>query len=67
MYSILALGVFMTCEAFGIHLPEWLSPLATFVIVGFFFLKSATAAGGAGGAPKPVAALKEGGRSDTIK
>jgi len=41
MYSILALGAVMTCEAFGLHLPEWLSPLATFLIVGFFFWKSA--------------------------
>jgi hypothetical protein len=40
MYSILALGSVMTCEAFGIGLPEWLSPLATFAIVGGFFWKS---------------------------
>jgi uncharacterized protein len=40
MYSILALGSAMTCEAFGLHLPEWMSPLATFIIVGAFFLKS---------------------------
>jgi hypothetical protein len=48
MYSILALGSVMTCEAFGLHLPEWLSPLATFLIVGFFFWKSALDARGAG-------------------
>jgi uncharacterized protein len=41
MYSILALGAVMTCEAFGLRLPEWLSPLATFSIVGAFFWKSA--------------------------
>jgi len=41
MYSILALGTVMTCEAFGLHLPEWLSPATTFAIVGFFFIKSA--------------------------
>jgi hypothetical protein len=40
MYSILALGAVMTCEAFGAHLPEWASPLATFLIVGAFFVKS---------------------------
>jgi len=40
MYSILALGAAMTSEAFGLHLPEWISPLATFLIVGAFFLKS---------------------------
>jgi len=37
MYSILALGAAMTCEAFGARLPEWLSPLTTFAIVGAFF------------------------------
>jgi uncharacterized protein len=41
MYSILALGTAMTSEAFGLHLPEWATPLATFCIVGFFFAKSA--------------------------
>lgn len=40
MYSILALGAVMTAEAFGVHLPEWLSPAATFLIVGGFFAKS---------------------------
>jgi len=40
MYSILALGTVMVCEAFSIHLPQWLSPLSTFIIVGFFFWKS---------------------------
>jgi hypothetical protein len=24
----------------GLHLPEWLSPLTTFLVVGAFFLKS---------------------------
>ncbi len=59
MYSILALGSVMTCEAFGLGLPEWLSPLATFIIVGFFFIKSVLDARGAG-------ALKGGAGSDTI-
>jgi len=40
MYSILALGAAMTCEAFGARLPEWLSPLTTFAIVGAFFWRS---------------------------
>jgi hypothetical protein len=40
MYSILALGTAMTCEAFGLALPEWASPLATFLIVGAFFWMS---------------------------
>ncbi|MGA2546306.1 MAG: DUF475 domain-containing protein [Rectinemataceae bacterium] len=51
MYSILALGTVMTCEAFGLHLPEWLSPLATFLIVGFFLGKSAMEAKRAGDDP----------------
>jgi hypothetical protein len=40
MYSILALGAVMTSEALGTRLPEWLSPLSTFLIVGAFFAKS---------------------------
>ena len=40
MYSILALGAAMTAESFGLHLPGWASPLATFCIVGFFLAKS---------------------------
>ncbi len=44
MYSILALGMVMAVEGFGIHLPEWISPLVTFVIVGGFFWKSALSA-----------------------
>ena len=40
MYSILALGVIMLGEAFGLHIPHWLSPLVTFVIIGYFFWKS---------------------------
>ena len=52
MYSIVALGVVMTCEAFGVGLPEWLSPLSTFLIVGFFFLKSVKDAKSADGGAK---------------
>lgn len=40
MYSILFLGGVMILNGFGYHLPEWISPLITFVVVGFFFLKS---------------------------
>ncbi|MBI5139356.1 DUF475 domain-containing protein [Candidatus Nomurabacteria bacterium] len=43
MYSILVLGVIMILHSFGFHIPEYLSPLATFVIIGFFFLKSKNA------------------------
>lgn len=40
MYSILVLGAIMILDGFGFHIPEWLSPIATFAIVGFFFWKS---------------------------
>ena len=40
MYSILGLGAVMVAEAFGAELPEWLTPLLTFAIVGWFFVKS---------------------------
>ncbi len=41
MYSILCLGVIMVADSFGIGIPTWLSPVITFVVVGFFFYKSA--------------------------
>jgi hypothetical protein len=40
MYSILVLGIIMIFHSFGFHIPEYLSPLATFIIIGFFFWKS---------------------------
>lgn len=40
MYSILVLGVIMILHSFGFHIPEYASPLATFIIIGFFFWKS---------------------------
>ncbi len=40
MYSVFVLGCVMLAHGFGHHVPEWLTPLATFVIVGYFFLKS---------------------------
>jgi len=40
MYSILVLGLIMILHSFGFHIPEYLSPLATFIIIGFFFWKS---------------------------
>lgn len=42
MYSILGLGIVMLCDAFGLHVPSWLSPLLTFIIIGWFFYKSVT-------------------------
>lgn len=40
MYSILFLGVIMVSDAFGIHIPAWVSPVITFGTVGYFFYKS---------------------------
>ncbi|VVC01705.1 Uncharacterised protein [uncultured archaeon] len=40
MYSIFFLGMVMILDSFGARIPEYISPLMTFVIVGFFFWKS---------------------------
>ena len=42
MYSILVLGVVMILHSFGVHISEYVSPLATFIIIGFFYWKSKT-------------------------
>ncbi len=40
MYSILVLGMIMILHSFGFKIPEYLSPLVTFIVIGFFFWKS---------------------------
>lgn len=40
MYSVLVLGTIMLLDSFGFHIPPWLSPIATSLSVGYFFLKS---------------------------
>jgi hypothetical protein len=40
MYSILILGVIMILHSFGFAVPEYVSPLSTFIIIIFFFWKS---------------------------
>lgn len=40
MYSVGCLGVIMLLESFGFNVPSWLSPIATTIIVGYFFFKS---------------------------
>jgi uncharacterized protein len=40
MYSILFLGTIMLLDSFGAPIPEWISPIITFAVVGFFFYKS---------------------------
>ena len=40
MYSVLVLGFVMLAHGYGIHVPESLAPVATILIVGYFFWKS---------------------------
>ncbi len=40
MYSIFFLGLIMLIGAFGHHVPEWISPAATFLTIVFFVMKS---------------------------
>jgi uncharacterized protein len=40
MYSIFFLGLVMLADAFGAPIPSFASPLITFAIVGYFFIKS---------------------------
>lgn len=40
MYSIFFLGIIMVLDSFGFQIPSWVSPIATALIVGYFFLKS---------------------------
>ncbi len=40
MYSIFVLGIIMILHSFGFSVPEYVSPLCTFIIIGFFFWKS---------------------------
>jgi len=40
MYSILILGAIMLLDAFGAHIPAFVSPIATFGCIGYFFWKS---------------------------
>jgi uncharacterized protein len=41
MYSILFLGLIMIADGFLRHVPQWISPVMTFAVIGFFFWKSA--------------------------
>ncbi|MBI2146165.1 DUF475 domain-containing protein [Candidatus Woesearchaeota archaeon] len=40
MYSVLAMGTVMVVDAFGVHVPNYLMPVITFAVLGFFFYKS---------------------------
>jgi hypothetical protein len=40
MYSIFFLGLIMVLDSYGVHIPSWLSPLVTFFVIVYFFMKS---------------------------
>ena len=40
MYSVFVLGIIMLIDAFGGEIPSYVSPLVTFIIIGFFLFKS---------------------------
>ena len=40
MYSIFFLGTIMILDSFGIHIPQWLSPVITISVIGYFFIRS---------------------------
>jgi hypothetical protein len=36
MYSIGVLGAIMSFESFGVHIPYWIAPVSTFILLGIF-------------------------------
>jgi hypothetical protein len=40
MYSIFVLGCIMLLDSFGFAIPPWLTPISTFIVIGYFFWKS---------------------------
>jgi hypothetical protein len=40
MYSIFFLGTIMLLESFAFHIPSWVAPIITFVVIGYFFIRS---------------------------
>jgi hypothetical protein len=40
MYSIFFLGIIMVLDSFGIEIPQWVSPVITICVIGYFFYKS---------------------------
>ena len=37
MYSVFVLGIMMIAHGFSVHVPEWVTPVATILIIGYFF------------------------------
>ena len=40
MYSIFFLGTIMVLDSFGVHIPEYVSPVITIGVIGYFFYRS---------------------------
>ena len=40
MYSIFCLSLVMVADAFGVHIPAFLSPIITIAVLGYFFYRS---------------------------
>ncbi len=40
MYSIFFLGLIMVLDSFDVHIPQWVSPIVTMGVIGYFFYKS---------------------------
>lgn len=40
MYSIFFLGMIMVLDSFNVHIPQWVSPVVTISVIGYFFYKS---------------------------
>jgi hypothetical protein len=54
MYSIAFLGSVMIANSFSLKLPEWVSPIATIIIMCYFFQKSRSALKKQGPEPDPL-------------
>jgi uncharacterized protein len=40
MYAIFFLGTIMLLDSFGFHIPSWVAPTVTFLVIGYFFMRS---------------------------
>jgi hypothetical protein len=40
MYAIFFLGSIMLLESFRFHVPSWVAPVITFLVIGYFFIRS---------------------------
>jgi hypothetical protein len=40
MYAIFMLGTIMLLDSFGFHIPSYVAPLITFLVIGYFFIRS---------------------------